>query len=267
MLKINKGTKLVIKIGSSLLVEKGKIRKSWLDNLVKEVAILQKQGVQVVIVSSGAIALGKSYLKKYLKTDFEVKDLAEKQATAAIGQINLMSEYKNSFDKKNLIVAQILLTAADCSHEKRYLNATNTISTLLQYGFVPIINENDTVAVEEIKIGDNDQLAASVAKMIKADYLILLSDIDGLYDKNPKIHKDAKLITRIAKIDEKIEKMAEGAVSSVGTGGMITKIKAAKIAAATNCQTIITNGAGKKPEILELTKGKKKFSLFGVVVN
>ncbi len=257
MLDIKNYQKIVIKIGSSLLVEQGKLRLDWLQNFASNVAELIQQNHQIVIVTSGAIALGKENLatKKTLS-------LEEKQAAAAIGQIKLMKEYSKVFAEFDLSVAQILLTAADCNSRTRYLNSQNTIETLLKNKIIPIINENDSVAVEEIKIGDNDRLAARAAQMISADLLILFSDIDGLYDKNPREHKDAKLITEINKITKEIENMAGGSGSSVGTGGMITKIQAAKMAMLTNCKTIITNGI-ELDALKKLFANQKLFSIFG----
>lgn len=229
--------RIVIKIGSSLLVEEGLPREKWLKNLAQNISKLLKENIEIVIVSSGAIALGKETLGKKDKLTIE-----EKQAAAAIGQIKLMSSYQKHCKDAGFEVAQILLTSTDCNSYERFNNSQNTIKVLLAKNIVPIINENDSVAVEEIKIGDNDRLAARVAQMVSADLLILFSDIDGLYDKNPKTHKDAKLIKEVAKITKSIEEMATGATSKVGTGGMITKIIAAKMASLSGCQTIITSG-------------------------
>lgn len=250
--------KIVIKIGSSLLVEEGELRKKWLKKLVSDIADLVKQNIKVIIVSSGAVALGKSFLNMEDKTNLTIE---EKQASAAIGQIYLMSFYRDLFKKMEIDVAQILLTLTDCNFRSRYLNSQNTIKTLLQHNVIPIINENDSIAVDEIKIGDNDRLAARVAQMISADMLILFSDIDGLYDKNPNIHQNAKLIPEVVKVTRKIEKMASGAVSSVGTGGMVTKIKAAKIAAPSGCDTIVADGTA-EGSLGKLIAGKVNFTIF-----
>jgi glutamate 5-kinase len=254
---LGKRKKIVIKIGSSLLVEEGVVRENWLKDLALDISNLIKKNIEVVIVTSGAIALGKNFLKSKNKK----LSLEEKQAAAAIGQIQLMSFYRSFFKKNNLEVAQILLTAADCNNRERYLNSQNTISTLLKNHIIPIINENDTVAVDEIKIGDNDRLAARVAQMISADLLILFSDIDGLYDKNPKTNKEAKLIFEVKKITKDIEDMAGGSSSNVGTGGMITKIKAAKMLNNSSCNTIITSGLVKNP-LQKLLAGKQNYTIF-----
>ncbi|MBU6338867.1 MAG: glutamate 5-kinase [Rickettsiales bacterium] len=254
---LGKRKKIVIKIGSSLLIEDGLVREKWLKNLALDVANLIHKNLEVVIVSSGAIALGKNFLKSKNKK----LSLEEKQAAAAIGQIQLMSFYRDFFKKNNLEVAQILLTASDCNNRERYINSQNTIDTLLKNHIVPIINENDTVAVDEIKIGDNDRLAARVAQMISADLLILFSDIDGLYDANPKTNKNAKLISEVTKITKDIEEMAGGAVSDVGTGGMVTKIKAAKMLSNSSCDTIITNGLVENP-LQKLLDAKQNYTIF-----
>jgi glutamate 5-kinase len=257
ILDLENRKKLVIKIGSSLLVEDGKLREKWLKNFTINVADLVKENFQITIVSSGAIALGRGFLKITNKK----LSLEEKQAAAAIGQIQLMGFYRDFFAKLNLHVAQILLTASDCNSRKRYLNSKNTIDTLLKNSIIPIINENDTVAVDEIKIGDNDRLAARVAQMISADVMILFSDIDGLYNKNPKTKKDAKLISEVANITKEIESMAGGTISAVGTGGMITKIMAAKMLANSNCETVITNGTSDNA-LQKLVEGKQDFTIF-----
>jgi glutamate 5-kinase len=247
---------IVIKIGSALLVDNGEVNKKWLRSFTKNVADLMKQKVKVTLVSSGAIALGRKHFDHGQKLS-----LQEKQASAAIGQIELMSVYRDFFEKLNVEVAQILLTASDCNSRERYLNCKNTIETLHGKNILPIINENDSVAVEEIKIGDNDRLSARVAQMVSADLTILFSDIDGLYDKNPKKYFYAKLIKEVHKIDESIEKMAEGAVSKVGTGGMITKIMAAKMLNNSGCDVVITDGRN-KDAVSRLFLNKQNYTIF-----
>lgn len=234
--------RIIIKVGSSLLVEDGKAKSAWLESLAEDVLALKKSGKEILIVSSGAIALGKTKINKNKNLKLE-----EKQAAAAIGQIALMSNYQSCFSKLGIDVAQILLTDDDSSNRTRYLNARNTFNTLLANNIVPIVNENDTIATEEIKIGDNDRLAARIAQIINADLLILLSDIDGLYEENPKNNSNAKFICVVENIDDKIEAMAGGAISEVGTGGMITKIKAAKMAFNLGCDTIIAKGLVQNP--------------------
>lgn len=248
--------RLVVKIGSSLLVENGKLREKWLNALLKDVGILLEKNIEIVIVSSGAIALGKISLGKNA-----VNTIAQKQAAAALGQIQLMAKYSAAAKEFDFHVAQILLTSSDCNDRERYNNLQNVFGELLKNKIVPIINENDSVAIDEIKIGDNDRLAARVAQMISADLLILFSDIDGLYDKNPKISADAKLINEVKKITKDIEEMAGGAVSKVGTGGMITKITAAKMASLSGLETVITNGLVEN-SLTKLFLGKQNYTIF-----
>ncbi len=249
--------RLVIKIGSSLLVSEGKLRQKWLKSFVADVVELIEKKVEIAIVSSGSVALGRVILKMQNKR----LSLKEKQAAAAVGQIHLMGFYCDFFAEYNLNVAQILLTAADCNDRERYLNSHNALETLLEKRVVPIINENDAIAVEGIKIGDNDRLAARVAQMISADLVILLSDINGLYDKNPRTEKSAKFISEVSEITKEIEAMAGGAGSVVGTGGMVTKILAAKMLVSADCETVITNGT---PEhaLKNLFSGQKNFTVF-----
>lgn len=252
--------RIIVKIGSSLLIKKGEINKSWLKSLIKDIKDITKKGYEVIIVSSGSIALGKQILKQEDSKN-KISDIQNKQMLAAIGQIQLMYHYQDLFKKKKINVAQILLTAKDCDERSSYLNLKNTINNLIANKVIPIINENDSLAVDEIKIGDNDRLAARVAQMISADILILLSDVDGLYNKNPKINKDATLISEISKITKDIENFASKQHSKYGSGGMKTKIMAAKMLESSNCETIITNG--QDHHILrDIFNGKKDFSIF-----
>ncbi|MBL6664936.1 MAG: glutamate 5-kinase [Rickettsiales bacterium] len=247
--------RLVIKIGSSTLVEKGLIKRRWFKAFVSDVHWLTKQGFEIVIVSSGAIALG----KKTFKSD--ELDIKTKQAAAAVGQIKLIHSYQEFFKRKRITVAQVLLTSQDCNERKRYLKSKSTIKTLLEHNVIPIVNENDSLGVEEIKIGDNDRLAARVSQMISADILLLLSDVDGLYDKNPNVNKDARFISEVTKITRKIEQSASKAVSSLGTGGMKTKVMAAKMLEKSGCETIIANGA-KNHCLRNIFKAKENFTIF-----
>lgn len=254
---IGSRNKIVIKIGSALLIEDGAVKKEWLKSLAQDIEELSSFGCDIIIVSSGSIALGKTKLT--IKNN--KLSLQDKQAAAAIGQIQLMRFYHDLFEECGLEVAQILLTVSDCDDRARYLNSQNTISSLLKNKIIPIVNENDTIAVDEIKIGDNDRLAARVSQMVGADLLILFSDIDGLYDKNPRTNDDAKLVHEVYKIDKTIENMASDAVSNVGTGGMITKIKAAKMATMSSCDTIITDGQKQNP-LQNLLSDQQNFSIF-----
>jgi len=252
-MEIYKFKKIVIKIGSSILIdEKGKPKKKWLKAFAKDVKNLIKLKKQIVIVSSGAIAIGCEYLgikKTGLKVD-------KSQAVASIGQIELMDFYKNIFNKNNIKISQILLTLDDTEQRRRSINARRTIDNLLNMNVVPIVNENDTTATTEIKYGDNDRLAARVAQIISADCLILLSDVDGLYTENPKKNKKTKLISSVRKIDETVKKYASKTDNIYGSGGMKTKIEAAKICQLSGCHMLIANGNNINP-IKKIIKNNK----------
>jgi len=228
--KLDQAKKLVIKIGSALLMsdQPGFIRHAWLEVLLQEVAAAQKGGQEVIIVSSGAIALGRRQLGL---VQGKLK-LEEKQAAASIGQIRLSSLYQEMLAKHQIIASQILLTLEDTEDRQRHLNARNTINTLLKFGVIPVINENDTVATAEIRFGDNDRLAARVAAMMGADVLVLLSDIDGLYTADPRKNPQATFVPMVTKMTEEIENMAGKPPVGYSSGGMITKIAAARIAMA-----------------------------------
>jgi glutamate 5-kinase len=232
--------RLVVKIGSALLVDSssGRIQRRWLDALIDDIARLHGRGQQVVIVSSGAIAAGRHHLGL---THRNLR-LEEKQAAAATGQIRLAHAYQDSLNRHQLTVAQILLSTADTEIRRRHLNARATISQLLDLGAVPVINENDSVTTEEIRFGDNDRLGARVAQMISADTLLLLSDIDGLYEADPKTDPNAAHIPLVSAITPQIAAMAGSAGSDFASGGMVTKIAAAKIATAAGCQMAIFDG-------------------------
>lgn len=244
-MNLNEQKKLIIKIGSSLLINEsdGSLNKLWLDNLVKEITELKKNNHSVIIVSSGAIGLG----RKYLGFDDGYNRLEQQQAAAASGQIILAHAYQDLFEKHQIKVAQVLLTLDDLEDRTKYLNSRNTIETLLNIDVIPIINENDTVATEEIRYGDNDQLAARVSQLISADCLILFSDVKGLYDANPKTHPDAQLIKEIENITNEIKSMATESKSDYGSGGMQSKIEAAKICMNSGCHTIVASGLLEKP--------------------
>ncbi|MEJ0058126.1 MAG: glutamate 5-kinase [Terricaulis sp.] len=238
--------RIVVKIGSALLVDAatGQPARAWLAALAEDVAEARKSGKRVLIVSSGAIALG----RRVLGLTSTLK-LEEKQAAAAAGQARLVRAYEEAFEQFGIPVAQALLTPDDTERRRRWLNARATLETLIGFGAVPIINENDTVATVEIRYGDNDRLAARVAQMISADALLLLSDVDGLYERDPRVDPSAALLPEVADITPAIEAMAGGAnaVAGVGSGGMRTKIEAAKIATAAGCAVAITKGAEFKP--------------------
>jgi len=232
---------IVIKVGSALLVdgESGSLRREWLRRLCGDIAALRHEGHSVVVVSSGAIALGRRTLG--LKPG--ALKLEESQAAASVGQVQLAEAYVESFAAENIVAAQILLTLGDTEVRSRYLNARATLRTLIELGAVPVINENDTVATAEIRYGDNDRLAARVASMMEADLLVLLSDVDGLYTADPSRDPSAEHIPDVVAITPEIEKMAGDSVSGVGRGGMASKLAAAKIATAAGCEVIIAKGS------------------------
>lgn len=233
--------RIVIKIGSTTLVDEatGDLRAAWLKSFAQDVAQLKSQGKEIILVTSGAIALGRRQLGMKPKAALP---LEEKQAAAACGQIALFSAWRDALALHGLKAAQLLLTADDSIHRRRYLNARATIDTLLELGAVPIVNENDTVATAEIRFGDNDRLSARIAQMAGAELLVLLSDIDGLYDADPRRHAQAKFIPEVKQISAEIEAMAGGSGSDAGSGGMVTKIAAAKIALAAGCHMAIAQG-------------------------
>ena len=248
---------IVIKIGSSLLVDGNKkIRKKWLSGFAKDVQKLKKMKKKIVIVSSGAIALGcikMNFNKKNLKLD-------KSQAFASIGQIELMNLFSYFFSKYKLNISQILLTLEDTEERRRSLNAKRTFENLFNLDFIPIVNENDSIATSEIKYGDNDRLASRVAQITNADTLILLSDVDGLYTKNPKTHKDAILIKKVENFDKDLKNINFKGINEFGSGGMNTKIEAAKICQLSGCNMIIANGLYTNP--INKIMIKKKFTMF-----
>ena len=242
--RLARARRIVVKIGSALLVDAatGNVKAKWLASLVDDLAEARKDGKDVIVVSSGAIALGRRSLR-FAKGALR---LEESQAAAAVGQIALAHAWSEALRKENLVAAQILVTLRDTEERRRYLNARSTLSTLLAEGAIPVINENDTVATSEIRYGDNDRLAARVASMMSADCLVLLSDIDGLYTAPPD-KPGAALIKEVKEITPEIEAMAGKPVSGLGSGGMITKIEAGRIALAAGCNMVIASGHGLYP--------------------
>lgn len=236
--------RIVIKIGSALLVDRASgLKHAWLDSVCDDIARLRAGGAEVLVVSSGAIALGRSVLA----TPSGALKLEESQAAAAIGQIALARHWSESLSRHSIVAGQILLTLGDTEERRRYLNARATLKQLLKIGAVPIINENDTVATTEIRYGDNDRLAARVATMAGADLLVLLSDIDGLYTAPPHLDPQARFLEEIPEITPEIEAMAGGAASELSRGGMRTKIDAGKIATGAGCAMIIASGKSDHP--------------------
>ena len=244
---LREARRVVVKIGSALLVddESGGIRRKWLDGLADDVAMLRARGAEVLVVSSGAIAVDRRHLGLVKRT----LRLEEKQAAAATGQIRLAHAWQEALARHGITVAQILLTPDDTEARRRHLNARATIAQLLRLDAVPVINENDSVATEEIRFGDNDRLAARVAQMVSADTLVLLSDIDGLYTADPRKRADAARIPVVTEVTAEIEAMGGEAATGYSSGGMVTKLAAAKIALAAGCRMAIA--FGKKPRPLQ----------------
>lgn len=244
--------RIVVKIGTSTLAhETGHMNIRRVEQLCKVFSDIKNAGHEVIIVSSGAIGMGVGKLGLRERP----KDIPTKQAAAAVGQCELMYTYDKLFSEYNHTVAQLLITGDDVQNEERHQNFTNTLNRLLNLGVIPIINENDTVATHEIVIGDNDTLAAIVSECVHADKLVLLSDIDGLYTADPHSNPDAKLIETINKIDDDVLALAGGKGSDLGTGGMVTKLQAARICLACGCDMIITNGS-KPNNLYDIIDGK-----------
>ncbi|HWW20922.1 MAG TPA: glutamate 5-kinase [Steroidobacteraceae bacterium] len=237
--------RIVVKVGSALLVDAGtgRLNRAWLQTLVEDLLRLRRRGAQVILVSSGAIALG----RRHLNLPAGTLRLEESQAAAAVGQIRLAHAYKELLEESEVTVAQVLLTLEDSEQRTRYLNARATLESLLSLNAMPVINENDTVATAEIRYGDNDRLAARVAQMASADCLVLLSDVDGLYTADPNLEPTAQFIEQVLSITPEIEAMAGRSASAVGSGGMATKIAAARIAVHAGCHMCIASGHQRHP--------------------
>lgn len=251
--------RIVVKLGTSTLAHStGRLNIRRVEELCKVMSDVKNAGNEIIVVSSGAIGMGVGKLALNGKPD----DIPTKQAAAAVGQCELMYTYDKLFSEYNHTVAQLLMTGDDLENRERHQNFSNTLNRLLELNAIPIINENDTVATEEIVIGDNDTLAAIVAKSVGADMLVLFSDIDGLYTADPHKDKNARLITQVDCIDDKIMRSAGGKGTEFGTGGMITKLNAAKICLDCGCDMIITNG-NRPDSLYEIAEGKSvgtKFS-------
>ena len=237
--QIKDAKRIVVKVGTStLLYPNGKINLYRIEHLARELSDLASQGREVILVTSGAIGAGMVRMGLSERPD----SMQEKQALASVGQVLLMHLYDKFFTEYGQVAGQVLLTKENFANHNQYINARNTLMAMLKSGIIPVINENDAVTVAEVKIGDNDTLSATVAAIVDADVLIILSDIDGVYDANPQTHPEAKLLSEIKEITSGVEAMAGGAGSAVGTGGMATKIEAAKIATAAGVTMFIASG-------------------------
>jgi glutamate 5-kinase len=249
--------RVVVKVGSGVLTAKNGLNMAVIDDLATDICALRKKKIQIILVSSGAIASG---LRK-IGLSKRPQSVSQQQAVAAVGQSSLMMAYEEAFGRHGQKVAQILTTRDDLTHRRRYLNARNTLFTLLSWKIVPIINENDTVVVDEIKFGDNDNLSAMVTNLTESDLLINLTNIDGLFDKDPRTHRDANLIRIVEKVDRKVTKLASSIPGFLGRGGMASKIRAAEKVALAGIPTIIANGL--KSRILkQIFLGKEEGTLF-----
>ncbi len=251
---IDEARRIVVKIGSALLIDDGTgaLRRDWLRSFAGDVARMRGRGREVAIVSSGAIAFG----RRQLGLTGQALALEEKQAAAAVGQIHLAHAWQEALAAHGLTLAQVLLSLSDTEERRRHLNARETLTQLFGLGAVPLINENDTVATEEIRFGDNDRLAARVAQMVSADLLVLLSDIDGLYDRDPRLHDDARHIPEVSALTDDIRAMAGEPRPGYSSGGMVTKLEAARIAVGAGCAMIVSDGRTANP-IRRLEAGER----------
>jgi glutamate 5-kinase len=247
----------VVKVGSNVLTAKDGLNIDAVASISDQICRLMERRIQVILVSSGAMASG----MKKMGFPKRPEAIPKRQAISAVGQAGLIREWEKAFARCDRKVAQILLTSEDLTSRKRYLNARNTMNTLLEWQVVPIINENDTIMVEEIKLGDNDNLAAMIALLLDVDAFINLTDIDGLYDKDPRVHPDARLIPRVATYSKSIEKYAGDIPGALGTGGMLSKIKAARKVTASGIPMVIANGYG-ADILLRLVAGEDHGTFF-----
>jgi len=243
---LGKSRRIVVKVGSAVLTSKDGLDLSVMENLARDISLLIKSGKEVILVSSGAVAAGKKRLGLQINRTLELK---EKQGAAAVGQSSLMRFYEDIFDRLGYKVAQVLLTHDDLSNRNRYLNVRNTIPTLLAWKIIPVINENDTVSVEELRFGDNDTLGALITNLIEADLFVCLTDVDGLYTGNPHDNPQARPVYTVAKVDKKVETMAGYVVGALGSGGMQSKIQAARMVSARGGSSFI--GSGRKEGIMQ----------------
>jgi len=249
--------RIVIKVGSGVISNDAGLDGGMIQRLASDICSVTRQNVEVILVSSGAVAAGRNALG----IEGRPKTIPQKQAAAAVGQPRIMRAYKEEFQRHERVAAQVLLTRDDLSNRRRYLNAHNTLEARLEYGVTPIVNENDTVVVEEIRFGDNDNLSALVASLMEADLLLILSDVEGLYSADPRCHADARFFPLVAKITPEIEAMAGSARGTLGTGGMQTKVQAAQKAGLAGVPTLIVDG--RTPHILQkVLAGEEVGSLF-----
>lgn len=236
--RLNKARRIVVKLGSNVITASNSLNLEVIDAISRQISVLNKRGIEVILVSSGAMAAG---LRK-MKMDGRPDEIPKRQAISAIGQSGLINAYEKSFNAFGKKVAQILLTSEDLNHRKRYLNVRNALYTLIDWDVIPIVNENDTIMIEEIKLGDNDNLAAMITLLLDADFLFILTDIDGLYNKDPRIFEDARLISSVTTFKKEINNYASSIPGTLGTGGMLSKIEAAKKVTSAGIPMIVAKG-------------------------
>lgn len=254
---LSKAKRVVVKVGSNIITAKNSLNLEVIESISRQISVLMDKGIEVILVSSGSMAAG---LRK-MSMNKRPEEIPKRQAIAAIGQSGLMNAYEKSFAGYGKKVAQILLTGDDLNDRVRYLNARNTLHTLISWKVVPVINENDTIMVEEIKLGDNDNLAAMITLLLDADFLFILTDIEGLYDKDPRTNTDAKLITKVTQYQNEIEEYASHIPGSLGTGGMLSKIQAAQKVTSAGIPMIVTKGD--TPDVLlEIFEGREHGTYF-----
>lgn len=249
--------RVVVKLGSNVITAKNGLNLDVIETISDQISVLMSRGIEVILVSSGAMAAGMRKMKMERRPD----EIPKRQAISAIGQSGVMNAYEKSFDRHGIKIAQILLTGDDLNNRKRYLNSRNTLHTLIDWKIVPIINENDTIMVEEIKLGDNDNLAAMITLLMDADFLFILTDIDGLYDKDPRQFTDAKLIPKVRQIRREIEDFASNIPGSLGTGGMLSKIQAAQKVTSAGIPMIVARG-NTEDVLLKLFNGQSLGTYF-----
>ncbi|MCP3874384.1 MAG: glutamate 5-kinase [Desulfobacteraceae bacterium] len=249
--------RVVVKLGSNVITAKNSLNLEVIESISDQISSLMDNGIEVILISSGAMAAGLRKMKMERRPD----EIPKRQAISAIGQSGLMNAYEKSFAQNDKKVAQILLTSEDLNNRKRYLNARNALYTLIDWKVVPIINENDTIMIEEIKLGDNDNLAAMITLLMDADFLFILTDIDGLYDKDPRLFSDAKLIPKVTTIKKEIEEFASHIPGTLGTGGMLSKIQAAQKVTAAGIPMIVARG-NTKNALLRFFDGEVHGSYF-----
>ncbi len=255
--RLKTAKRIVVKLGSNVITASNSLNLEVIDAISRQISVLYDKGIEVILVSSGAMAAGLRKMKMGHRPD----EIPKRQAISAIGQSGLINAYEKSFETFGKKVAQILLTGEDLNDRKRYLNVRNALHTLIDWGVVPVVNENDTIMIEEIKLGDNDNLAAMITLLLDADFLFILTDLDGLFNKDPRVFKDAMLISRVDTFEEKIDAYASSIPGTLGTGGMLSKIQAARKVTSAGIPMIVAKG-DTEDVLLRLFRGEKLGTYF-----